>query len=73
MGLVIEKGVPLPDPRGAYIKDLRGMDLNDSAFIPGLKRPSSISGTLARIRKTDPGLRFTVRPAEGGIRVWRVE
>jgi hypothetical protein len=76
--LKIEKGVPIPKlTRGPGVKSqfrlaLERMETGDSVFLAGGKG-SSLSPIIAYFRKQIPGIRFTVRSVEGGVRVWRIE
>ena len=70
----IEKGIPVPGPRGSY--PLGQMEVGDSFFVPladgdKAKRAGIRSGMYVAAKRL--GCRFTVRAVDGGLRVWRVE
>lgn len=66
----IEKGVPLPE-YGKLSGSLRRMGIGDSILFPSV-HSASLQSILSRLRKGSPGLKFTSRKTEGGIRVWRL-
>lgn len=71
--LVIEKGVPLPSPRGrpfgsaSIMGTMRRMEVGDSLLLPG-RKVTSLTSTIVQLRP----LKYACRTVEGGVRVWRV-
>jgi hypothetical protein len=69
MIIKIEKGIPIPPPRGLGISAaLRAMDVGDSFLITG-RNQASASSALGRFAPK----KFATRNVEGGVRIWRTE
>ena len=77
--LRIERNVPLPGLRSpasqAILDAMARCERGDSFVIPieeGVSR-SSVMMSITRNKKSLPEMKFTLRSADGGVRVWRVE
>ena len=72
--MLIEKDIPIPATRkpgrsADKYAILMDMEVGDSVMVTNVK--SASVAHQARIVGKDTGYKFTVRPVEGGVRVWR--
>lgn len=72
--MIIEKNIPIPAGRkpgrsADKYAILTNMEVGDSVIVTGVK-VASVAHQARAIGK-DAGYKFTVRPVEGGVRVWR--
>jgi len=72
--VIIEKDIPIPASRkpgrsADKYAILMDMEVGDSVLVTGVKAASVAH--QARFIGKDTGYKFTVRPVEGGVRVWR--
>lgn len=72
--MIIEKDIPIPASRkpgrnGDKYAILMDMTTGDSVLVTGVKA-ASVAHQALLIGK-DTGYKFTTRPVEGGVRVWR--
>ena len=72
--MIIEKNIPIPANRkpgrsADKYAILMDMEVGDSVLVTGVKVASVVH--QARVIGKDTGYKFTGRPVEGGVRVWR--
>lgn len=62
-----------PAPPVNLIDQLRAIDAGSSALFERSDRMlNSVRSTLTRIKRESPGLEFTTRMTDEGVRVWRL-
>jgi hypothetical protein len=72
-GITIEKGVPLPAPRGNLMYPFDTMAIGDSFTVTPDKRPG-LSVAAAQYKRNHKGWDYTTRmQASGLVRVWRTK
>jgi len=72
---MIDKNIPMPEPRAKWAKIADTMDIGDSYLdVDGTKSNASGSKALNAFTQIGrkSGMKFTARKVEGGIRIWRV-
>ena len=72
--MIIEKDIPIPASRkpgrsADKYAIFSEMQIGDSVLVTGVKAASVAH--QARLIGKDTGYKFTVRPVENGVRVWR--
>lgn len=65
----IEKGIPI-HIKSAY--PFSSMEIGDSFFVKGLDS-GRFSSTICYAKVKNPGMNFTSRTVDGGVRVWRIK
>jgi hypothetical protein len=68
----IEKGVPIPPPKGGAVKyPFADMEIGDSFAAPGVP-DRTLRPQVSKANTRFPGRRFVCRAIGGLLRVWRV-
>lgn len=81
MKIVIEKDIPIPEPKRGNTKGRRqkntitsrieAMSIGDSIFFKGKSRNAAKSNTV--YARKNLGFEFIARTVEGGARIWRIK
>lgn len=67
----IERGIPIPTPRGRALYPFEKLKVGDSFFVPN-RTPHSMHGSV-RYAQVKRGIKLLMRTEGNGTRIWRVK